>query len=234
MEIISSVNNFISPMQVSCRNQNLTFGSKPLKKDVFEVKSSSNIDDIIKNLEDDTVNISELEEKAPHLYENVKNGEEEIIRKTKLLNRQTGKYEDAYITAHKFGFICIHSNDNALGSIILQQGGNNFLEGKHLTNVSKDYKKNNFLEVVNLETRNLGHDASKYRGIGTELIKQAIIESYKQNNGGRIALIADNRFDEGRAAQSFYEHIGMKHSSDSKLFDAYVFDESDIPNFLKK
>lgn len=152
-------------------------------------------------------------------------GSKDIVRKTKLLNRTTGQYEDVYIASN--GSI-YNSNSESLGHMILLDAGSD----TYLDNFSPIYKQKDFIDLHELKTINCGSDKSPYRGIGTELVKQAIIESYKKGHGGRIYINAANFTQQGRMAEGFYSHIGL--IAEAPGSNRYACPEYLIAEFLTK
>lgn len=153
------------------------------------------------------------------------NGNKPVARKTKLLNRTTGQYEDAYITTDG----CIYNGESEyLGSMTLRNADTDTT----LNNFSQAYKEKDFIDLHKLITNNLGENKSSYKGIGTELVKQAIIESYKQGHGGRIYIQAANFAGGASRAEAFYSHIGLvQEVANSNLF---ACPEYLIAEFLSK
>ncbi len=160
-------------------------------------------------------------------------GKNKLLRKTQLFDRRTEKREDAFIFKSLItNNITIHTKKENLGCITLNNALDKFVQGKKLDRMSQSYKNNDFLEVRALKTANLGSDKSPYKGIGTELLKQAIIESNKLGHKGRIALVAENYDDiTGKDAHCFYEHLGFTKNHFGMIF---ALDEEKIADFLLK
>ena len=154
-----------------------------------------------------------------------------LINTVKLLNRATGKYEQAFILSNNRGTIELYCNDENLGKINITDY-NGLTQAVKFDKTSQEYAKGNFLYIDSLETKNKGLDATVYRGIGTELLKQAVIESQKRGFEGRIGLVASLWDEQGRAARDFYKHIGFQTASSE---DDYVFilPENKINDFLQ-
>ena len=167
-----------------------------------------------------------IKENLPEIFVNLKLGKD-IIRKTKLYNRSTKKYVDAYIMVNKLGEISIHTAHEQLGEMTLKNSNAAYADVSYIIHASKPYKKGDFLEVHSLKTKNRSSRQSKYRGIGTELIKQAVIESYKRGHSGRITCTSI--WDSG----GFYERMGMKKAG-SKGTSIYAMSEENIVHLLLK
>ena len=160
-----------------------------------------------------------------------------IVRKTQILNRTNGQYENMYITSNNGKFFRICSIDgNPYGTLILKDSSKiKDLNAYGLNLCSDEYKKGNFLEIYSLKTNNRGTAKSPYKGLGTELVKQAIIESQKQGFNGRIALDAYNDEslggDPSSVASNFYKKIGLSPIGTSSIF---ICPEYHISEFLTK
>lgn len=172
-----------------------------------------------------------ISQEAPNLYRQM-TGNNELLRKTLLLDRKTDNLEEAYIFRNlTTDNILIHTKKENLGCMNLNNSIKGFVQGNKLDRMSESYKNNDFLEVHRLKTANLGLNISRYKGMGTELIKQAIIESYKLKHDGRIALVAENYSDIGMEAKNFYTHIGFTKNHNGTIF---ALAEEKIADFLLK
>ena len=155
------------------------------------------------------------------------NTDSEVIREIKLFNKSTGEYEKAYITKKGKTYRIYSKDSKELGRMLLTDAR----DYNKLKNFSPEYRNSNSKYIDSLSTINLGDDRSTYKGIGTELVKQAVIESYKEGHGGRIYLEAANFTQQGgRMAESFYAHIGLIPDDGLK----YALPEYKIAEFLRK
>ncbi len=189
--------------------------------------SEEEITEAVQKLKNNSSDIKEIK---------LKDGRTEtVVRKTKVLNRNTGKYEDMYITSDNNRVFRITTADGTqYGTMTLK---NTSTSGKNYTDMVKyssdAYKALDFVEVYQLQTDNLGMGASQYKGLGTELLKQAVIESYDEGHLGRIGLVAANDFEGIRvahSAESFYTHIGMTRNINTN----FTLPEYDIAQFLSR
>ncbi len=158
-------------------------------------------------------------------------GSNEVLRKTRLANRATGQYEDFYITRSKKGVAIENSQGKNFGSVQLINGKDSNLQFYGYQ--SSSYHDRRFIELDYLTTNNKGAAASQYKGLGTELVKQAIIESYKQGNDGRIALNAAELMGHG-SPRGFYDKVGLYTKSALSQSGLYISPEHTIPDILAK
>ncbi|MCD7740209.1 MAG: hypothetical protein LUH11_02550, partial [Candidatus Gastranaerophilales bacterium] len=197
---------------------------------LIETKSdfSEEITEAVQKLKNNNSDIKEIK---------LKNGTTTtVVRKTKVLNRNTGKYEDMYITSLDNKNFYIRTADGTqYGSMQLWEPSPNGWASSDYQLIAEHssdaYGTINFVDIHSLRTNNNGMDATQYRGLGTELVKQAVIESYDRGHLGRIGLNAANFTGEGRCAETFYSHIGMSKQGGSSH---YSFPEYNIAQFLSR
>lgn len=154
-----------------------------------------------------------------------------IRRNIKLLNRETNNYEEACVIQKNLGLFSINADNKELGSILLAPAGTSCKE-ELLKNAPAEYKNKNFLEIIRIETINNGNNLNGYKGIGRELIKQAVIESQKIGFEGRIALKSLNFKKNTPSPDGFYKHIGLYKSGTENSYTLYTLPEENIKNFL--
>lgn len=71
-------------------------------------------------------------------------------------------------------------------------------------NYPEYYKNMKYLFINSLSS------TKKYKGIGTELVKEIVRESYKRNMGGRVCLTASSTKAELHSPVPFYYKLGFK------------------------
>ena len=156
-----------------------------------------------------------------------------VLRKSKLLNKKTNTYEDVNIIQKGCGLYSVNNQESELGYILLGSAGIS-CKGSSLENVSVEYKNNKFLEILFLQTNNNGNYLSNYKGIGKELVKQAVFESLKRGCEGRIALKCLNFKHSINSPDEFYKHIGLKFSGNCIAYNLYTMPEEYVQKFLSK
>ena len=165
-----------------------------------------------------------IQETMPEIFEKLLFGGS-VVRKTKLYDRYLEKYVDAYIIKDKIGEISIHTPFEQLGKMTLCPAKEAYTVKSKLSNASSAYKKGDFLEIHSLETQNKSKELSRYKGIGTELVKQAVIESYKKGHSGRISCTSI------WSSGGFYEKIGMQNATSGDLA-VFTLPEDKIEHIL--
>lgn len=187
----------------------------------------------------DYFDLTDFEIEKPQLLHDIVRDNKTVVRKVQLLNRTTGEYEEAFVlkNGRNPNVYSISTSKECLGTMTLHDGNNLTsvvdVDPSVLVKASSEYQAGNFTEIYQLETKNIGQNASSYRGIGTELVKQAVMESYKTGHSGRVSLIAGNYLHEGAEAEGFYSHIGMKVAG-SRGTSLFAFPENKIVEFLFK
>ena len=100
-------------------------------------------------------------------------------------------------------------NSETLGFAVLQKSDRNIFKNKVYSAP----------ELVSIETINNGNKASRYKGIGTTLLKEAVLESKRSGFDGRIFLMA---YD-SKPPTPFYYKLGFRFFDENKntLMDEY-------------
>lgn len=136
---------------------------------------------------------------------------ETISGKTFLIERDTGKKIPIFVTKFERGdkkyLYLKDENCQKLGHLALEKPQRGYFQ----TAVGDDYIYNS-MEMTELESINKGHKLSKYRGIGIELFKFAVLESKKSGFNGRLHLMAYNSVP----PTPFYYKIGLRFIDDNK------------------
>ena len=156
-----------------------------------------------------------------------------VVRKIKLTNRNTFEEIEAYITRSRdsegIDYQMYTKNGENLGHMIVHDD----IEFVYGINASNSYQNADCTEIYKLQTNNLGEQASPYRGMGTEFVKQAIIDSFESGHGGRIQLEAANFCGGSSRAEAFYSRIGMSIGGTSAN-NNYILPEHSIAKLLKR
>ena len=156
-----------------------------------------------------------------------------VVRKIKLTNRNTFEEIEAYITRSRDSegiyYQMYTKNGENLGYMIVHDD----IEFVYGINASNSYQNADCTEIYKLQTNNLGEQASPYRGMGTEFVKQAIIDSFESGHGGRIQLEAANFCGGSSRAEAFYSRIGMSIGGTSAN-NNYILPEHSIAKLLKR
>ena len=156
-----------------------------------------------------------------------------VVRKIKLTNRNTFEEIEAYITRSRdsegIDYQMYTKNGENLGYMIVHDD----IEFVYGINASNSYQNADCTEIYKLQTNNLGEQASPYRGMGTEFVKQAIIDSFESGHGGRIQLEAANFCGGSSRAEAFYSRIGMSIGGTSAN-NNYILPEHSIAKLLKR
>ena len=156
-----------------------------------------------------------------------------VVRKIKLTNRNTFEEIEAYITRSRDSegiyYQMYTKNGENLGYMIVHDD----IEIVYGINASNSYQNADCTEIYKLQTNNLGEQASPYRGMGTEFVKQAIIDSFESGHGGRIQLEAANFCGGSSRAEAFYSRIGMSIGGTSAN-NNYILPEHSIAKLLKR
>ena len=156
-----------------------------------------------------------------------------VVRKIKLTNRNTFEEIEAYITRSRDSegiyYQMYTKNGENLGYMIVHDD----IEFVYGINASNSYQNADCTEIYKLQTNNLGEQASPYRGVGTEFVKQAIIDSFESGHGGRIQLEAANFCGGSSRAEAFYSRIGMSIGGTSAN-NNYILPEHSIAKLLKR
>lgn len=120
-----------------------------------------------------------------------------VARKTTVLDKQTGEVVNAYITQdHNGGFSIYVENAGKyenIGSVTVNTSETGTIHG-----IEREY-----YDIKNLYGSQ-SQKIDRYRGAGTELLKQCSIDSYNNGKNGTFGLRSGNWMSDG-----FYRHIGL-------------------------
>lgn len=137
--------------------------------------------------------------------------DEKISAKTFLILRNNKEKVPAYITrfdkSDKIHFYIKNEKADKLGYASLEYPAGGILKKP----AGKDYIYNS-MELTELESQNQARKISPYKGIGTELLKAAVLESQKQGFGGRIHLMAYDK----NSPVIFYYKNGLRFINPEK------------------
>lgn len=137
--------------------------------------------------------------------------EKDVFEAVELSLKKTDKKVPAYISKDEyddcvsFG-IYVNNEEDGLGGIIIQSPE----QSRNVCFDSSDFfrkfaKKSMYVDY--LYSDNDGHELSKYKGIGTELIKSAVRESIRNGYNGRLILSAANGY---ASPVPFYYKCGFR------------------------
>lgn len=160
--------------------------------------------------------------------------DDRILRSVNLKNRKTGEFEKFDIVKHGANGIRIERSKDKkmMGSATYSAPDpeDNMFELSQVVPVS--YADGDYLEIELLSTDNLGEAKSDYRGLGTELVKQVAIESFKQGYEGRIGLMASTLLESSNQPGAFYHKIGL--CGPKSGYGYYFLPEFDVVKLLEK
>ena len=118
-----------------------------------------------------------------------------VVRKTTVIDKQTGKSVEAYITMSNKARAAYRKFD------IYAKNDSGF---ERIGTVTTNPFDEGYYSIENLYGSQ-SQKVNKYKGAGTELLKQCSIDSYNHGQKGEFALRSG-----GMSSDAFYRHIGLQ------------------------
>ena len=188
----------VLPVNINIYNKNYRSVQKQSFGAFFRRKREENKDTFVKTSDNKDFSPARIYEK-------------DVFEAVELSLKKSGKKVPAYISKDEyddcvsFG-IYVNNEEDGLGGIIIQSPE----QSRNVCFDSSDFlrefaKKSMYVDY--LYSDNDGHELSKYKGIGTELIKSAVRESIRNGYNGRLILSAANGY---ASPVPFYYKCGFR------------------------
>lgn len=188
----------VLPVNINIYNKNYRSVQKQSFGAFFRRKREENKDTFVKTSDNKDFSPARIYEK-------------DVFEAAELSLRKSDKKVPAYISRDEyddcvsFG-IYVNNEEEGLGGIIIQSPE----QSRNVCFDSSDFlrefaKKSMYVDY--LYSDNDGHELSKYKGIGTELIKSAVRESIRNGYNGRLILSAANGY---ASPVPFYYKCGFR------------------------